>query len=326
MQKTALIKALESLGGLRLGRYLHRHRPMVLMYHRVQSDPLLGGISPEVFAQQLAYVKRCFRVVGINQLLEELIHDQLQPYSLALTFDDGHSDFYSQAWPLLQRYQLPASLYVTTDFIDRRCWLWPDLLRHQLLKTTRAEVHIQDLGRVPLGQEVIAQSWSRLGDHCLTLAPEQRSAFLRELGEALGVAQPQAPQAPFCPVTWEQLREMHRQGLDVGSHSVSHPILSSLPEADLRYELEHSRQRLLEELGEAPKGICYPNGMARDVSERVETLAAERYQYGLVAYPRPVSPERLMRLGRWAAPNSFTRFKQSLSGLSRNDNYQGEYR
>lgn len=326
MNKGKLLSLFEASGAYRINRFLQRKRPMILMYHRVLNDPLLPGIAPEIFAQQLAYLKANFRVVSVNQLISEINEGIQEPYSVALTFDDGHQDFYTNAWPLLKEYQLSASLYVTTGFVDNSCWLWPDLLRYILINTRKNTFAIMGLGEMALGPSNILDVWNRLGDYCLGLKTVERACFLQDLAQRLDVAIDIQPLAPFSPVTWNQLREMQKEGLDIGSHTVTHPILSDLDEEQLIAELTESYQRLADELGEPPTGICYPNGMARDISPLVERCAKAYYRYGLAAYPCEISSSQMMHLGRWSAADNMSRFKQIMNAFSRSDNQYGEYR
>lgn len=321
-----LTKLLELSGGARLSRYLNRNRPIILMYHRVLSDPMLPGINPNVFAKQLKYLSEHFRVVSMSRLVDELKSNTVKPYTVAITFDDGHQDFYTNAWPALRHYHLPASLYIATGFIDNQCWLWPDLLRYELMNANVLSIDVDGIGTLPLERENILETWNTLGDYCLKLSPFDRKEFLNSLGEKLGVTSTQEPLPPFNPLTWDQLREMQVQGLDVGSHTVSHAILSALSNSDLIEELEDSYNRIFQELKSPPTGICYPNGMAEDVSRTVESVAGDLYSYGLVAYPDQVERSRIMHLGRWAASSDFTRFKRVMNSISRNDNHSGEYR
>lgn len=324
MNKVILLSFFEAFGAYKVNRFLQRKRPMILMYHRVLNDPLLPGIAPDIFAQQLAYLQKNFRVVPVDQLVSEINEGIQEPYSVALTFDDGHQDFYTNAWPLLKEYQLPASLYVTTGFVDNKCWLWPDLLRYILINTKKKSFEVEGLEELALGKANLLTAWNRLGDYCLTLKTADRDYFLKNLALRFEVDIDIQPEKPFSAVTWDQLREMQKEGLDVGSHTVSHPILSDLDEGQLIAELTGSFRRIEEELGTTPTGICYPNGMAKDISPLVEKCAMASYRYGLVAYPCEVSSDQMMHLGRWSAPNNMSRFKQIMNAFSRRNNQYGE--
>lgn len=321
-----LVNLLDNIGVLSLSRNLHRARPIILMYHRILNSEYIPGVSPAVFESQLKYLRERFNVLSVNQLVSDITCNKIQPLSVALTFDDGHRDFYDNAWPLLKKYELPASLYVTTGFIDKNCWLWPDYLRHVLMSTKEQDINIPEIGTLPINRVKLLATWNTIGDYCLALQSEDRWPFLRQLAKWLDVREEGEPKPPFSPLTWSQLREMHQEGLDVGSHTVSHPILSSLGQSDLNIELKHSYRRIEQELGSPPTGICYPNGLSQDTSPAVEECANQFYRYGLVGYPAPVSGKSIMHLGRWAGTSTLSKFKQVMNGFTWKNNHRGEYR
>lgn len=316
--KENIIQVIEATGGLALLRFLTRNRPRILMYHRVIDEPFVAGLSPQRFAQQMDYVAQKFRVIPVNQLIEELVRNDVKPYTLALTFDDGHADFYNDTWPIIKKHQLPASLYVTTGFIDQSLWLWPDLLRYILLKADAQQIPLDKLGIFSTTRDQVINTWSQLGDHCLTLDEAARKNFIRNLAQRLNVNIPTVPEAPFTSLSWPQLREMHQQGLDIGSHTVSHPILSKLTPAAIESELRDSKERITEEIGQQPLGICYPNGLLKDINDDVLRIARElNYRYGLLACNATLDAEELFSLGRLAATQNLTRFKWLLGGIEK---------
>lgn len=326
MFKSWLITLMESTGIMWLSRYSSKNRPMILMYHRITSEPNMPGIPEHVFESQLIYLKKHFHVITMGELYENLINNCISEKTVVLTFDDGHIDFYNNAWPLIKKHNLTASIYITTGFIDKKCWLWPDLLRFLLLKTEQTLLDLPETGKLHLSKENVLQIWSDLGDICLTLTPKARDLFLQKISTQLSVAIPSQPQAPFDPLTWQMLKEMEKQGLDIGSHSVNHPILSHLSQLELDAELLNSKERITAELGKVPIGFCYPNGMQADISDLVLTRAKEFYSYGLVAHPNRINRTKTMQLGRYAASKSLISFKLTVNGL-RTDSFNiGAYR
>ena len=312
--KRQVMRALEALGGFRALQWLHKEKTQILMYHRILDIPAVRGISPELFEQQLAYISKHFRVVPIETLLAELQHHQVQPYTLALTFDDGHYDFYENAWPLLKKYKLPATLYVTTGFVDSQCWLWPDLIKYLLLNSRTRELTLAPLSSFTLDAENLNRCWSTIGDYCLTLDVAARNHFIEKIAEACGVDIPAQPRKPFSAVTWEELREMHAEGLGIGSHTVSHPLLSKLNATALKDELQQSADMLQKHLGIRAMGICYPNGRPDDINlEVIRTAQTTGYSYGLLARNYPHDPDQPFLLGRLSTNQDFTYFKWSLS-------------
>jgi peptidoglycan/xylan/chitin deacetylase (PgdA/CDA1 family) len=284
------------------------------MYHRITDAAYCAGLSPAEFEKHLRYVSKHFRVIPISQLLHELTINQVKPYTVALTFDDGHADFFQHAWPLLQHYKLPASLYVTTGFIDGNCWLWPDLLKYIIIHNRHDNITIPGPGKVLANENLIISNWHQLGDYCLTLDTEERDHFLIHLAQQCDVEIPVSPVEPFAGVTWDQLRRMRDQGLEVGSHTVTHPILSKLDYPLVEQELAQSAARIKEQLKVMPTGLCYPNGRLIDITPQVIDCARKLgYEYGLLARNIPIEARDLFHIGRLAANANFDYFRWTLS-------------
>lgn len=312
--KSRLFQIIEALGGLKVLHYLNRNSPVILMYHRTIDEPFVAGMSPAIFEEQLHYLKKYFRVIPLEQLIEEISNNSLQPYSVALTFDDGHEDFYRIAWPLLRKFNFPATLYVTTGFVDGTYWLWPDLMRYILLNSKKEILEISALNaKLSTEKSIVLTSWNTLGDYCLTLKREIRNDFLRALAEEAGITIPAQPVAPFKAISWQQVEEMHAQGLDLGSHTISHPILSNLTPEEIYEELKGSSEALAQHIGYYPNGICYPNGQANDINKHVlEQARLCHYKYGIVAYNRKLSTDECYLLGRVSAASNLRDFKLNL--------------
>lgn len=311
--KRFVIQLIEALGGFKALQWYNRSTPLVLMYHRIIDKPFIYGLSPTQFEKQLTYLTKRFRIVTIDTLIAEINQNTVQPYTIALTFDDGHYDFYENAWPILKKYNIPASLYVTTDFINGNIWLWPDLLKYVLLNSPGINVDIKPLGAISLTKDELQNSWHLLGDYCLTLDSNARLQFIYDFAQAAHVTLPETPVAPFTAVTWDQLGEMQAQGLNVGSHTVSHPILSTLNETDLKHELLASAENIKANLGQFPKGICYPNGRMSDINDTVLAQAkALGYEYGLLARNIQINKNEPFLIGRLPSHSDFDYFRWTL--------------
>lgn len=312
--KQKILHALDAIGGTRLLRRANRKRPRILMYHRIIDQAFVAGLPPEQFDQQMAYLSKHYRVIPVEQLISELKGDNVKPYTVSLTFDDGHLDFYTTTWPILKKYNLPATLYLATGFVSNECWLWPDYLRYTLLHSKKETIRMPEYGNLSLSPDTVLKTWSKLGDAGLKMNKENRKQFLDELEKAADVVVPPSPEPPFAPVNWDQVREMQSEGLDVGSHTVSHPILSKLTQEEVSGELGESYQRISEELGNPPKGICYPNGMVKDINAIVLEKAQEiGYEYGLLACDTELNINEPMLLGRLPAPRSADSLRLVLS-------------
>lgn len=312
--KQKILHALDAVGATKLLRMANRNRPRILMYHRIIDQPFVAGLAPDRFERQMAYLAKHYRVIPVEQLVNELRERAVKPYTISLTFDDGHFDFYTTTWPILKKYKLPATLYLATGFVSNDCWLWPDYLRYILLHSKKESIQLPGYGSFSLTPDTVLKTWSDLGDAGLKMDKQGRKQFLDELEQAAGIRVPPAPEPPFAPVNWDQVREMQSEGLNIGSHTVSHPILSKLPEAEIAEELGESYKRISEELGKPPKGICYPNGLVKDINTEVISKAqALGYEYGLLACDTALDIKEPMLLGRLPAPTNVQNLRLLLS-------------
>lgn len=312
--KKIVLRVIESLGGFDFLQWKNRHQPLILMYHRILDDAAIAGLSPSVFEKQIIYIKKHFRVVSIETLIHEIDTHTLKPSTIAITFDDGHYDFYENAWPILKKHDIPVSLYITTGFVDGHLWLWPDLLKYILDNNKHESLSIPEFNTLSTLNHHVQRTWHTLGDYCLTLNVNQRTDFLQRLSIATSVSIPTSPIKSFAAVTWSQLQEMQSGGLIIGSHTVSHPILSTLNETDLHHELQNSADAIEQHLGNRPKGICYPNGRPEDINALViKTAKNLGYSYGLMGRKMSVSKDRQYMIGRLAANKNFDYFKWTLS-------------
>ena len=110
MLKKLIIQTLETGGVLGIARFLLRNQPRILMYHRIVNNTNLPGIDPELFEQQLIYIKNHFNVIGMNELVRKLNNDDGFKNNMVVTFDDGHKDIFQTGWPLLKKHNIPATL------------------------------------------------------------------------------------------------------------------------------------------------------------------------------------------------------------------------
>jgi peptidoglycan/xylan/chitin deacetylase (PgdA/CDA1 family) len=288
----------------------------VLMYHRIVNGNSASGISYQAFEQHLKFLSKYYHVVGINEIILDKKNGTVNPQKVALTFDDGYFDFYTQAWPLLKKYNLPASIYITTDFIDGVMWMWPDKIRELLQRTSIKQVELSPLGRLYLDDQFVEKNWNTIADYCINLAIEEREAFIIELGNLLQINLPDPPSANYAGLTWLQLIEMKEEGLDIGSHTLTHPLLTTVSNEKLELELIKSKQIIEEKLNIEVIGICYPNGMHNDVSTKViEVVKRCNYQYGLVAYSDNTKENDLFKIERLAASENLASFAFSLLSI-----------
>lgn len=264
-----------SLSGLY--KTLHKGKVLILMYHRVLSQKELDKyfvqpgmyVHVDAFEKQMQFLKKNFLILSFSELLElwrERKISKDQRYCV-ITFDDGWVDNYLYAYPILKKYNIPATIFLATAFIGTSLWLWPEKVGHLLkhyyaVNLTKEEKRLID----PLKEKY---SWLKSAtidnsnqnidsvvELCKTLSDEEIRAIIESLQTVLGF---QFPKERMF-LDWEEVREMSKNGLSFGSHTDTHKILIKYPEETIQRELSDSYKDLsAREINFTPV-FCYPNG------------------------------------------------------------------
>jgi peptidoglycan/xylan/chitin deacetylase (PgdA/CDA1 family) len=282
--KTVLLNLMQASGAFELMRIGHRSQALILTYHRFSEGDETDKTPARVFAEQVEYLNKHYRIVPLGRLVEHLNSPEPMPPGLAaITIDDGYRDAYEIAYPILRRYNAPATLYVVPAFVDRRCWIWTDKTRYFCARAERQWLTTTINGReswLELGDEASRRHTAlRLNDLLKTLSNDAKEEALERLARTLGVFVPRTPPEELSSITWEQARELDGNGIEIGSHTMTHPILTHLPDEQLRREVGESKLRLEEELGRRVEQFCYPNG---DNDQRVQCEVARAGYRGAV--------------------------------------------
>lgn len=270
--KSLALSLISLAGAFHLGRWQLRRHLVVLTYHRVLSNhqKTTGSRLPDSlfsgeFEWQISHIVRHYHVATGEEIRAFLTgKSTLPPYSVFITFDDGFENNYTEAFPILQRYGVSAAFFLTTGLIDQpKKILWFDRLDAILstvlwfdiahwLASCKAPYHIQD--------KLQLRHWLK------SLSQPDRDRIITQLEGDLGLASclDAREGTTYKLMTWGQAREMAAQGMTIGSHTVSHQILSSATPEEVQNELVTSRKQIEEEIRHQCWCFSYPNGTAAD--------------------------------------------------------------
>jgi peptidoglycan/xylan/chitin deacetylase (PgdA/CDA1 family) len=317
--KLAVLMLMRATGAFAAFRLAHRRRILILTYHRFSDRTEDGSTSRAAFSEQLSYLRRRYTIVPLSAIERHFTEGAPLPdASAAITIDDGYRDAYEVAFPILRRYDAPAALFAVTDFIDQKGWLWTDKLPYVLPRTAAARLAITLGGStvdVELnGRESRRQTAARINESLKSANDDAKEQAIRSVVEQAGVELPAQPPPECSALTWSELREMSRAGIEIGSHTVTHPILSRVDAARLRRELRDSRSRLEAMLDREVRLFCYPNGTftpdVRDEVGRAGYRLAVTTRCGLnSAQSDPLSLQRIH------TERDLAHFVQSTSGF-----------
>jgi peptidoglycan/xylan/chitin deacetylase (PgdA/CDA1 family) len=284
--KSITEQAAHALGAAHLIRHRNRTAARILMYHRFPGP--FDGLSA-----QCAHLARHYTPVSLADLVQSVRNNQPLPHNaLVVTVDDGYADF-KGAFPVFQRFGLKVTLYVVSGFAAGELWLWPDQLLHLLENSPRREVDIPVPGGVThLDLANRAGAFDSFCQTMIRMKNQDRLNVLRSLPALLEADLPKSVPERFAPLSWSDLRALTSQGLDIGAHTIAHPILSKLEtESELRHEIVGSKARIEQAIGVPVSHFCYPNGTFSDVNDAVTASAQEAgYQSAVLAEPGFAGP------------------------------------
>lgn len=256
------------------------------LFHRVSPDEdrLWPPMTPQLFERIIQYLSKHFQIVCLEEWLPQRTDVGKGKALATIMFDDGYKDNIEYAAPILDKYKCPASFYVVTESISNDIPTWTYVLDHLLQQSGKDEIVLAldyvpaELQRIRLKDAAIVR---RLKPWMKLLPNIQRVEIARQV--AMQCDDVPAPKGQM--MNWDNVRELHRAGFYIGSHSATHPLLGALEdEEEIRRELRISGNKISQELGSFPATISYPIGSFDD---RVKRIAIEEgYQYGLAVEQR----------------------------------------
>lgn len=252
-------------GVLRAAGRLRGRSAAILMYHSVMEDPsakeaYLGEIilSRRAFRQQMELLARHFHPISLDQVGQFANgRAEIPDRAVVVTFDDGYTDNYEVAAPVLNELGVPATFYATVDCVDRRVLPWPARLRF-CFRNTKKESWTDSSGKVwPLSSPAQRESaLLRSCDECCQLTGAVQEKYVATLSNELDVQVP--ADSGTMMMNYDQMRTLVRQGHIIGSHTMSHPNMAYVDSDVARREMIDSKRRLEEELGSPVLHFAYP--------------------------------------------------------------------
>lgn len=259
---------------------LKQRRLGVLTYHQIvnHAGPFLSGeMHVSGFTEQIDIISKHFNPLPLDRALQMLQNNELPPLALAITFDDGYYNNYSVALPVLKKYHIPATVFVASQYVEGGM-MWNDIVSESIRLTQTSELDLSDIElgiwRIPDGVERV-DLIVNLKEKIKYLPPPQRDRAVELIQQRC-----QLKVVEGKMMNREQLAELDQYRVEVGAHTVTHPILSSLDEVQAEREIKNSKQQLQKLLKREVRFFAYPNGKpGKDYTKRhVQMVASAGYQ------------------------------------------------
>ena len=305
----------------------------VLNYHRID-DPSRTefntfkpnvSATPSQFAEQMDYLTQKYNVISGKDVAEWVNGGRELPSDAAMvTFDDGYYDNLEHAYPVLKARGLPAVIFLTTDFIDSAAPFYWDVVAYCFDHTSKDSADFPLLGSRHWhdvdSRTVVMDEWIAL---IKTLPEADKKKQVIQLPDVLSASVPDDLSAGLT-LTWSDVRYLSKNGIEMGSHTASHPILTRVSLEEAKAELERSKIRIEAEIKSPVVSFAYPNGQGSDFNgEIVECVRRVGYQAAFTLLPGPTryssvksSPYTIRRIFL-SYKDTFPRFVGKLMGVSR---------
>ena len=263
----------------------------ILLFHRVNPlhNALWDPMDPRLFDRVLAYVSQKYHVISLQELC--LGQPKSNKPLMAITFDDGYRDYIEYALPILHKYRCPSSMYVVTDCVDSNLPTWTYVMDHVFFNTSKLRIPEFDYGLECKDFQISA--WSTKEQQIRYAATfkqflkrvdnQQRKKIIEHFLRSFDDVEPPHGQM----MSWHDIRSLSSEPVEIGSHTVSHPSLATIPdEAGLMDEMKVSADKIERQTGKFPLAISYPVGSYNDMVKRMAkqsgyklALAVEQKRY-----------------------------------------------
>ncbi|HWF11547.1 MAG TPA: polysaccharide deacetylase family protein, partial [Bryobacteraceae bacterium] len=282
-------------------------------------------VSAEDFAEHLAFLLRWRQPVTLSDVRAAMLGGRPLPRrAVLITFDDGYRNVYTHAAPVLQRYGVPAVVFLSTGYIDTDCLYWYDEVRQRLDRWGNPLIERPSDGSTvawpvdPRTRETLA---GKIRGECKRVPDRRRVEYLDYLRARMNEPlQLTAEQHHILdPMSWQEASKLLEMGFEIGSHTVTHPILTNLPAEELNAELAGSKAEIERRTARACYSIAWPNGTRADFSPMIADAAkAAGYDLAFTMVERMNGPEsNPYMLSRITAPGHvpLTALRVRASGL-----------
>jgi peptidoglycan/xylan/chitin deacetylase (PgdA/CDA1 family) len=257
-------------------------RYTILLYHGVHGDDEELGlrnssgkhIAASRFAAQMRHLAANRPLVSMRDIAAAYRGEaELPDGAVAVTFDDGFRNNHREAWPVLEEFKVPATVYVATGFIESRRMSWTDCLESALLRSRKKRLEIETRG----GRRVWSLKEDReriacLGEVkaiCKAMLYAEKDALVERIIDALDV-DPSEDHPIYAFMSWAELREMAASPLvDIGGHTVDHVALAKVAGDEMRRQIDRSVADLEAHLQKPATLFSYPEGQEDDYNAEV---------------------------------------------------------
>jgi peptidoglycan/xylan/chitin deacetylase (PgdA/CDA1 family) len=266
---------------------------LILCYHRIGTGgiPLYSELSPKLFEAQIHFLRKHYRIISLAEVRRGLEEPARTGPAVAITFDDGYRGVYTHAFPILQKYNIPATVFLIADSVESGQVAWYDrvFLALQVMPAGHFEIQL-DHARIFRLSSRRSRLYAALEimSYLRSLPDPRRQACCADLEKRVKLPQLELEDRMM---DWEHVRTMQSAGVVFGSHTVTHPVVSRLTPEELDFEIAESKKRLEAKLGIVVEDFAFPFGHSADCgTQAAGWLARCGYRSAVTTVPGVNTP------------------------------------
>jgi len=245
-----------------------------IAYHDISNrDYLYLQISPELFERHIKYLLRNYKIISLSEALRML--NNLHPINdnyVVITFDDGYKGVYTEAYPILKKYNIPFTVFLTTESIDTGIPPFVDCLAYAVQKTKKEELDLRSFGlriyklnKSHLREAAIME----INDFSKSMSSNKRKEFLYYIFKQLYVSL-YSEELKNVMLSWKEVIEMSSDNLvEFGAHTHTHPSLSKIPINDAKNDILYSKKKIESITNKEVNCFAYPYGTEDDINSDI---------------------------------------------------------
>lgn len=296
---------------------------IILNYHRIgpmNDNWIIKPLHHKIFEKQVEYLSKNYEIISLKSLSEMLINGNVPKKAVVITFDDGYKDNYEYAYPVLKKYDIPATIFLTTGPIEQKKLYWWDEINYALFNTDLKSMDITNIGTFKLISEIDkSKAAYNIVEKLKTIQNDKKMSITENIINLSGVNIPEKLGKKHI-LSWNEIKKMDKNGIDFGAHTVNHPILTNITLDEAKWEIEGSKYLIEETLERKINSFAYPNGKNNDFNEDILSLVKKSgFNCSVSFLPGLIknSVKELYQLNRSSGEfDDFNSLKANLCGLS----------
>jgi peptidoglycan/xylan/chitin deacetylase (PgdA/CDA1 family) len=272
--KYSLIKNVKKQTKLKIYKKKNDQNFFIIMFHRINDDknPYFYGTPLQIFEEQIKIMKKFYNIFSLDEIIQLSKKSSIPERAITITFDDGYLDNYTNAFPILKKYKIPATIFLATGVINSNQILWHDHVIEVFRESTEDSFILDGNIYSLKGTQNRVHSAQLILNKLKKLQPKIRDRKISELENKLKI---QKRKFKRLMLNWEEIKEMSNNQISFGAHTRSHIILTQIPLLNAAEEINKSKEIIEKMLKKKVDLFAYPNGKEGDFNEPIKRILKE---------------------------------------------------